>query len=141
MKKKNEVYRHKKHRDGLTAKKSKRSRTHTGLTYIAGRRQMKTKHQYNTKSHTLLLISHYQLVRYESSCGHNRGSCTKTNRERTRSEKTKQNKTNTQGRKQTEGSGRESSLQRTSSPGRDSGWKKPRSKRQTKAKKQRTTAY
>ena len=31
---------------------------------------MKTKHQNNTKSHTLLFISHYSLVHYEPSCGH-----------------------------------------------------------------------
>ena len=31
---------------------------------------MKTKHKNNTKSHALLFISHYELVRYESNCGH-----------------------------------------------------------------------
>ena len=31
---------------------------------------MKTKHKNDTKSHTLLFISHYLLVRYESSCCH-----------------------------------------------------------------------
>ena len=30
----------------------------------------KTKHQNDTKSHTLLFISHYYLIRYESSSGH-----------------------------------------------------------------------
>ena len=35
------------------------------------RRQIKKQNTKNdTKSHTLLFISHYKLVRYESSCGH-----------------------------------------------------------------------
>ena len=48
----NKVYKHKEHRDGLTTQTWKRSRTPAGLTYIAGRRQIKTKH---TKSHTFFL--------------------------------------------------------------------------------------
>ena len=95
-----------------------------------GTKKQKTKNKKNetqTKVR-MVLISHYQLIRYESSCGHKIEGVTpkQTGNEHGQ---TKQNKINKQGRKQTEGSGRESSLQRTSSPGRDS---------KEKTKKQKT---
>ena len=79
---------------------------------------MKTKHKNSTKSHTLLIISHYLLVRYESSCGHKIEEAIQkqTGNEYGR-RKTKQ--TNKQGREYIEGNGRESSLQTTSLTGRD----------------------
>ena len=106
------VYILKKHREGLTAQRLNRSRTHNGLTYISRRRQIHPTAK-KKNSHTLLLFISHQLVRYESSRGHKIDSQIKTNPERTRSEKKKTGKV-------VEGSGRESKLQRTASPGRDS---------------------
>ena len=83
----------------------------------------------------LLLISYYQLIRYESSCGHKIEGVTPKQTGNEHGQR-KQKKRNKQGRKQTEGSGCKGHLRQEGTQKR-----KPRNKRQTKRNKQRITTY
>ena len=95
---------------------------------------MKIKHQYNTKSHTFLFISHYQLVRYESSCGHKIEEVTpkQTGNEHGRSEKSKTKQTNREESGHKEAGVKVACNGHRRQEGIQEG--KPRNKRQAKAK-------